>query len=171
MSIHTAIHRLDGAPAIPFFVASLLACCLGSGLSASSNSTAACPTSAQISAVAGAAYPAPRVSSDSGTVLCNYSDAKTGANLVIMFSPASGSTASTLKTVADIQANAQHTTAAPVPGLGSAAFMFTLADARTTASHVATTMLMILDGSNLINITAQATAAQVQAIARYILAH
>jgi hypothetical protein len=150
----------------------LLVCRSASGASASSNSTATCPTSAAITAAAGTAYPAAKASSNSGTVLCNYSDSKTGANLVLMFSPAaSGTSASTLKMVMDMQAKAQNTTAAPVSGLGAAAYMFTLADARTNASHVATTMLMILDGSQLINITAQATFAQVQAVARYVLAH
>jgi hypothetical protein len=165
MSIHSPIHRLHGAPAIPLVFVSLLACCFGSGLSASSNSTAACPTSAAITAALGTAYPAPKVSSDSGTVLCSYSDSKTGANLVIIFSPSSGTSASNLKMVADMQAKAQNTTAAPVPGLGTAAYTFTLGDARGT------TMLMILDGSQLIDITVKATVAQVQAIARYILAH
>jgi hypothetical protein len=149
----------------------LLGCWSASGSSASSNSTATCPTSAAITAAAGNAYPAPKVSGDSGTVLCNYSDSKTGANLVLMFSPASGTSASTLKMVVDMQAKAQNTTAAPVSGFGTAAYIFTLADARTNANHVATTMLMVLDGSQLINITAQATVAQVQAVARYVLAH
>jgi hypothetical protein len=171
MSINSPGHRVHDAVATSIMVVLLLACCSASGLSASPNSTAACPTSAAITAAAGTAYPAPKVSSNSGTVLCNYSDSKTGANLVLMFSPASGTSASTLKTVADMQAKSQNTTAASVSGFGAAAYIFTLADARTNASHVATTMLMILDGSQLINITAQATVAQVQAVARYVLAH
>src|ERR1700728_1478522 len=44
-----------------------------------------CPSSAEITATAGSAYPAPTVSNSSGTVLCNYSDPTTGANLVIEF--------------------------------------------------------------------------------------
>ena len=146
----------------------LLAGCSSSG---SSTVSATCPTSAEITAAAGTAYPAPKVSSFSGTVMCSYSDPATGVNLVIVFSPASGTSASALKIVADSQANAQHVTAAPVSGFGTAAYTFTLADAGTNSTGVATTILIILDGSKLINITAQATVAQVQAIARYVLAH
>ena len=121
--------------------------------------------------MAGAVYPAPKVSSSSEMVNCSYADPATGANLVIVFAPASGTTASTLKMVADTQAKAQRTTAAAVPGVGDAAYIFTLADASTNSSGVATTMMMILDHSKLIDITAQATAPQVQALAHYILAH
>jgi hypothetical protein len=146
----------------------LFAGCSSSG---SSTVSATCPTSAEITAAAGIAYPAPKVSSFMGTVMCSYSDPATGANLEIGFSPASGTSASTLKTVADSQANAQKRTAAPVSGFGAAAYTYTLADASTNSSGVATTVLMILDGSRLINITAEATVAQVQAIARYVVAH
>jgi hypothetical protein len=160
-----------GAVAIPLLFVLLLAGCSSSGSSSASTVSATCPTSAEITAAAGTAYPAPKVSSFSGTVMCSYSDPATGANLVIMFSPASGTSASALKIVADSQANAQHVTAAPVSGFGTAAYTFTLADAGTNSSGVATTILIILDGSKLIDITAQATVAQVQAIARYVLAH
>ena len=160
-----------GAVAIPLLFVWLLAGCSSSSPSATSTVSATCPTSADITAAAGTAYPEPRVSGFAGTVMCSYSDPATGANLVMMFSPASGTSASTLKIVADSQANAQHVTAVPVSGVGTAAYTFTLADVGTNSSGVATTILMILDGSTLINITAQATVAQVQAIARYVLAH
>lgn len=146
----------------------LLAGCSSSG---SSTVSTTCPTSAEITAAAGIAYPAPKVSSFLGTVMCSYSDPATGANLVIGFSPASGTSASGLKIAADSQANALNRTAAPVSGFGAAAYTYTLADASSNSSGVATTVLMILDGSKLINITAQASVAQVQAIARYVLAH
>jgi len=133
--------------------------------------SATCPTSAQITAAAGIPYPAPKASSGSGTVLCSYADPATGANLVIAIQSVSGASASTLKTVANSQANAQKTTATFVSGFGSAAYIFTLNDASTNSSGVATTNLFILDGSKLIDITAQATVAQVKAVARYVLAH
>jgi len=141
------------------------------GGSSASTVSATCPTSAEITAAAGIAYPAPKASSGSGTVLCNYSDPTTGANLVMVFQSVSGTSASTLKSVADSQANAQKATATPVSGFGNAAYIFTLNDASTNSSGVATTNLFILDGSKLIDITAQATVAQVKAVARYVLAH
>jgi hypothetical protein len=135
--------------------------------------SATCPSSAEITAMAGSAYPAPTVSKSSGTVLCNYSDPTSGANLVIEFTSVSGASASAsaLKIAADSQANAEKTTAVAVSGLGNAAYSFTLNDASTNSSGVATTSLEILDGSKFIDITAEATVAQVDAIARYVLAH
>jgi len=131
----------------------------------------ACPTSAEMSTAAGTAYPAPRASNSAGTVVCNYADPTTGANLVLLFQSNSGTSASTLKIVADSQASAQKTTATAVSGFGSAAYVFTLDDASTNASGVATTNMFILDGSTLIDITAEATVAQVKAVARYVLTH
>jgi hypothetical protein len=135
--------------------------------------SATCPSSAEITATAGSAYPAPTVSKSSGTVLCSFSDPTTGANLVIEFTSVPGASASArvLKIAADSQANAQKTKAVAVSGLGNAAYLFTLKDASTNSSGVATTSLEILDGSKLIDITAEATVAQVEAIARYVLAH
>lgn len=104
---------------------------------------------------------------------CNYSDPTTGANLVILTSPAPGASASAsvLKSVANSQAQAQNTTATPISGFGSAAYISTLHDASSNSSGVATTLMMILDGSKLVDITAEATPAQVQAIAHYVLTH
>jgi hypothetical protein len=171
MSIESTTNRLHGAVTIPLTFVLLLGGWSAAGSSAISTSTATCPTSAVITAAAGTAYPAPKVSSFSGSVVCNYSDPKTAVNLVIGISPASGTSASTLKMVADMQAKAQKTTAAPVSGIGSAAYIFTLADGLTNANHVATTMQMILDGSQLINITAEAPVAVVQKIALSVLSH
>jgi len=50
------------------------------------------------------------------------------------------------------------TTAAPVSGFGDAAYTFTLADAGANSNGVATTVTMVLDGSRLIDITAEAAA-------------
>jgi hypothetical protein len=93
--------------------------------------------------------------------------------MVIEFTSVSGASASAsaLKIAADSQANAEKTTAVAVSGLGNAAYSFTLNDAGTNSSGVATTSLEVLDGSKLIDITAEATVAQVDAIARYVLAH
>jgi hypothetical protein len=130
-----------------------------------------CPTSAEISALAGSAYPAPKKSSASGTVSCNYSDPTTSADLVLVFSPAIGTSASEMKTVADSQAHALSAKATSVSGFDNAAYIFTLNDASTNASGVATTELLILDGSKLVDLAAQATPAQVEAIAHYVLTH
>jgi hypothetical protein len=113
------------------------------------------------------------VSKASGTVLCNYNDPTTGANVVIEFASVSGAsaTASALKIAADSQASAENTTTSAVSGLGNAAYITTLKDASTNSDGVATTILEMLDGSKLIDITAENTVAQVEAIARYLLAH
>lgn len=128
-----------------------------------------CPTSAEMTKAAGTAYPAPKVTHATGTVLCNYADPTTGANLELLFQSVLGTTASTLKIVADSQAKAQKTTARRVSGIGSAAYTFTLNNAKANPSGVATTNLLILDGSKLVVITAQAKVAAVKAVARYVL--
>lgn len=135
--------------------------------------SATCPTSAELTSIVGSAYPAPSVSKASGTVLCNYNDPTTGANVVIEFASVSGAsaTASALKIAADSQASAENTTTSAVSGLGNAAYITTLKDASTNSDGVATTILEMLDGSKLIDITAENTVAQVEAIARYLLAH
>lgn len=101
----------------------------------------------------------------------SYADPTTGANLVILLTPAPGTSASTLESVADCQDTAQDTTAAPVSCFGDAAYIFTLADASTNSRGVATTVMMVQDCSKLIDITAEATGAQVQAVAHYVFAH
>jgi hypothetical protein len=128
-----------------------------------------CPTAAQISAAAGSTYPAPKTSSASGTVACNYSDPSTSATLVLVFSRLAGTSASTLKAVADGQAHAQGVTAKSISGLGNAAYIFTLKDASANPSGVATTLLMILDGSTLVDITVEAPVAKVEAVGHYLL--
>jgi hypothetical protein len=130
-----------------------------------------CPTAAQMTAATGTTFPAPKSSSSSGTVSCNYDDPTTSVNFVIVLTPAAGTTASELKSVSQGEASAEKATAAPLSGFGNAAYIFTLDDASTNASGVATTSLSILDGSKLIDITAEATVAQVKAVARLLLAH
>jgi hypothetical protein len=76
-----------------------------------------------------------------------------------------------LKTVAKSQAHGQNTAASSVSGLGDAAYISTRDNARTNASGVATTNLMILDGSTLIDLTGELTVPQVEAVAHYVLAH
>jgi hypothetical protein len=104
-------------------------------------------------------------------VNCSYADPTTGANLAILTSPASGTTASALKSVANSQDQAQSTTATPISGFGSAAYIFALHDASSNSSGVATTIMMILDGSKLVDNTAEATPAHVPAVAHYFLSH
>ena len=139
--------------------------------SSSSTVSATCPTAAEIAPAAGTTYPAPQVETASGTTICNYNDANSGANLVLEFAPSGGTSAGVLKSVASSQASAQHVTASPVSGLGNAAYIFTLNDASTNSSGVATVSLEILDGSKLIDITAEATVAQTEAVAHYVLSH
>ncbi len=60
-------------------------------------------------------------------------------------------------------------TASPISGFGDAAYTFTLNDAGTNASGIATTIMVIQVGSTLVDITAEATPAHVQALAHVIL--
>ena len=138
---------------------------------AKGSSASTCPTAAQMTAATGTTYPSAKSSSSSGTVSCNYDDPTTSVNFVIVLSPAAGTSASELKSVVQSEASTQKATAARLSGFGSAAYMFTLNDASTNVSGVATTSLTILDGSKLINITAEATVVQVKAVARILLAH
>jgi len=133
--------------------------------------SATCPTAAQIASAAGTTFPAPQAESSSGTLLCNYNSTTTDVNMVLEISSAPGTSASALKAAADSQAQSQNTPVAPVSGLGDAAYMLTKNDASTNASGVATTILMILDGSKIIDITAEMTPTQVQAVGHYVLSH
>lgn len=130
------------------------------------NST--CPTAAAISAETGQTFPAPKTSNADGSVLCNYTNSTDG-NVVILFAPFPGGTTSTLQGAIASEAQAQGVDAVQVSGFGQAAFLFTLKDAGTNASGVATTTIAILDNGIDIDITAENTVAQVEAIAHGIL--
>jgi hypothetical protein len=128
-----------------------------------------CPSAAVVTSAFGTTYPAPKSSSSDGTLTCNYSDPSTSANLVIVFSKEAGLSAAVLKTVADSQASAQNVTARPISGFGDAAYTFTLNDASTNAAGIATTIMLIQVGTTLLDLTAEATPAHVQALARVIV--
>jgi hypothetical protein len=129
----------------------------------------ACPTVAQIEAAVGGSFPAPKVNSSDGSLLCNYSNPDTGGNVVIIFAAFPGGTPALLQGAIQSEAQAQKVNAVAVPGLGDAAYMYTQNDAGTNSSGVATTLLGVLVGSENIDITAQAAPAQVETIARDIL--
>ena len=196
MSFHPPTLRRPGAGVIALLGVLLLAGCGASSTSApstSSPSTAAgtstpssgtatpapaagtvpttCATPAEIATLTGTTFPAPQQSSATGTLLCSYNDTTSGANLVIEFASAPGVTASVLETAADAAASAYSVTPSSISGFGDAAYIFTGNDASTNASGVATTVLTILDGSEEIDITAELTPAEVQAVATYVLAH
>lgn len=123
-----------------------------------------------MAALVGTTFPAPTVSSSSGTVVCNFNDTTSGANVAIDFTSAPGTTAGAMQTAFESQAKAQNVTATAVPGVGDAAFIFTLDDASTNASGVATSTMEILAGSELIALSGEVTAAQMEALARYLVA-
>lgn len=129
---------------------------------------ATCPTAAQVSAALGATFPAPKVNGSGGSIVCAYTNAA-GGNVAIDFAAFPGGTASTLKIAIDSQAQAQGVSDVAVPGYGDAAYMFTMHDASTNSSGVATTLMSVLVGSENFAISAEATPTQVEAIARDIL--
>ncbi len=137
--------------------------------SSGSSALPTCPTGAAVSAVAGATYPDPTVQSSSGFLTCTYEDPTSGANLVIVGTTEAGVSASTIQQVVASQAAAQHATASSVSGLGSAAFSFTLNDAATNSKHVDTTVVEFIQGSNILDITAEASLSQVEAVGHLLI--
>lgn len=122
-----------------------------------------------MSAVAGMAYPAPSQQATAGSLYCTYADATSGANLVLVVSAAPGTTSSILQIAVQSQASAQHVTSSSVSGLGDAAYSITLNDAATNSLHVATSIVEVLKGSVLYDVTAEATLPDVEAVARLLL--
>jgi hypothetical protein len=139
------------------------------GTSSGTTALPSCPTGAALSAAIGSAYPTPTVQSDAGFLTCTYSDATDGANLVITATTEVGVTASTIQAVAQSQAAAQGVTASSVSGLGDAAFSFTLNDSATNFDHIDTTSVEFIQGSSVIDITAEATLAQIEAVGHLLI--
>jgi hypothetical protein len=129
-----------------------------------------CPTSAEIATLTGTTFPAPQQASSTGSLVCSYNDTTSGANLVIGVTAAPGTTASALQIAVDAAASADNVTPSSVSGFGSAAYAFTADDASSNPSGVATSVIEILDGSDLIDITAALTLAEVEAVATHVLA-
>ena len=194
MSFHSPTLRHPGAAGIGLLSVLLLAACGASSTTApstSSPSTAAgtskpsssaatptsaavsttCPTSAEIATLTGTTFPAPQQASSTGSLVCSYNDTTSGANLVFEVTAAPGTTAGALQIAAGTAASPFKVTASSVSGFGSAAYAFTANDASTNSSGVATSVILILDGSDLIDITAELTLAKVEAVATYVLAH
>lgn len=139
------------------------------GTSSGTTALPSCPTGAALSAAVGSAYPNPTVQSDAGFLTCTYSDPTDGANLVISATTEVGVSASTIQAVAQSQAAAQGVTASSVSGLGDAAFSFTLNDSATNFDHIDTTSVEFIQGSNVIDITAEATLAQIEAAGHLLI--
>jgi hypothetical protein len=190
MTRNASTHHVPLAVALAVVCAAGLAACGSSSPSASSSAPAGstgtstssaaatsaaasalptCPTGAALSQAAGSTYPNPTVESSAGFLTCNYSDPTTGANLVITATTEAGVTAATIQAVANSQAAAQGVTATSVSGLGDAAFAFTLNDASTNSTHVATTSIEFIQGSNVLDITAEATLAQIEAAGHLLI--
>ncbi len=137
--------------------------------SAASTVSTTCLSVSEMAALVGTTFPAPQVSSGSGSTLCSYSDTSSGANVVLEFTKADGTTASALKSAMESQSATQHATATAVSGLGDAPYMFTLDDASTNSSGIATTKMEILDGSWIIDCGGEETVAHVEALATYLV--
>jgi hypothetical protein len=88
---------------------------------------------------------------------------------VIVGTTEAGVTASIIQQVVASQAAAQHVTSSSVSGLGDAAYTLTLNDAATNVLHVNTTIVEFIQGSNILDITAEASLTQVEAIAHLLI--
>ncbi|HEV2640793.1 MAG TPA: hypothetical protein VGX23_37090 [Actinocrinis sp.] len=130
--------------------------------------TAACPSAAVVTTDLGSNFQEPTQQGSDGSLLCTYSDAADD-NLVIIFAPLPSGTTGALKLAMDSQAQAQNVPDNPVPGLGDAAFAFTMNDGSTNPDKVNTTTLAVLVGSEDVDITATAPVAKVEALARSII--
>ena len=123
---------------------------------------AACPSTGVVSSAVGQTYPAPKHQSGGGSLTCTYNNGNDV--LVVLFESVAGINGADLKLAMDAQAKGQKTTDHAVPGLGDAAYEFSL-----TASGSVQTIVDMLAGSEDIDITSQASVAQTEALARSIL--
>jgi hypothetical protein len=92
-------------------------------------------------------------------------------NLVLSFAPPAGVTATVLKEVVDAQAQAQGVTDSAVGGIGTSAYIFTLNDAATNTSHVATSTLGFVAPNRYVVIVGQLSVQQIEAVARLTVTH
>jgi hypothetical protein len=118
----------------------------------------------------GSPYPAPASNnSGAGLVVCTYEN--DSVNLVLSFAPPTGVTATVLKQVVDAQAQAQGVTDSAVGGIGTSAYIFTLNDAATNTSHVATSTLGFVAPNRYVVIVGQLSVPQIEAVARLTVTH
>jgi hypothetical protein len=129
---------------------------------ASGSFKAACPSTAEVSATIGQTYQAPKQQSGGGTLTCTYNNSTDV--LVVLFASVPGTTGADLKLAMDAQAKGQKATDNAVSGLGNAAYEFS-----STTSGSLQTIVDMLDGSEDIDITSQASAAQTEALAHDVL--
>jgi hypothetical protein len=92
-------------------------------------------------------------------------------NLVLSFAPPAAVTATVLKEVIDAQAHAQGVSDSAISGVGTSAYIFTLNDAATNTSHVATTTLGLVAPDRYVVIVGQLSVPQIEAVARLTIAH
>jgi hypothetical protein len=134
----------------------------GTSAAAAGSFKAACPATSEVSATLGETYPAPKVSSASGTLLCNYNNGNN--NLVIEFAQVPGTSVADLKGAMDAQAQGQKTSDNTVSGLGDGAYEFS-----STNSGSTQTVVDILSGSEDIDLTSDVSAAQTEALAHDVV--
>jgi hypothetical protein len=130
---------------------------------------AVCPSAAEISTALGQTFPAPNQTSGGGELICNYTNSGSG-NLVIAFTTLPASAVGAFQEAMTSEAQAQGVDTVAVSGIGDSAYKYTLKDASTNASGVATTVLAFLVGSEDVDLTGEATVAQIETVAHDILA-
>jgi hypothetical protein len=121
---------------------------------------ATCPSTAEITSTLGQTYPAPRKNADSQDLTCDYTNSAADV-LVIVFASTPNTTGADLKLAMDDQAKAQHVPDNAVPGLGEAAYEFTISDG--------TVELDMLNGSEDIAMTATTSLAHLETLAHDIV--
>jgi len=121
---------------------------------------AACPSAATVLSATGQTYPAPKQNAGDGSLTCTYSNNSTDV-LVIGFTSYPGGTGNYVKIAMDSQAKAQSVPDKAVPGLGEAAYEFTLSSG--------TTVMEILQGSEIIVLTTSASVSRAEALAHDVV--
>ena len=165
----TAAPATAASPAAASATAPAQASPSATAAAAGSGASPTCPLAAAITAAVGSPYPAPVSNSGAGLLECVY--ANDSVNLVMSFAPPATVTAAVLKEVVDSQAHAQGVTDSAVSGIGNAAYIFTMNDAATNSSHVATTTLGLIAPNRYVVIVGQISVPQIEAVARLTIAH
>jgi hypothetical protein len=130
---------------------------------ASGSFKVACPSTAEITSTLAQTYPAPKQQSGGGTLTCTYSNSQNDV-LVVLFAATPNVDAGDVKIAMDAQAKGQKATAYAVSGLGDGAYEFSY-----NVTGQLETIVDMLSGSEDIDITAQASAAETEALAHDIL--
>jgi hypothetical protein len=120
-----------------------------------------CPAASAVTAAMGAAYQAPQMVSGAGGAMCTYDGISMSNGNDVTFTISSGITASNLKALAKDQSGVSSVSA--VSGLGDDAYM-------DVGSSGLSSELFVQQGTEGVEVSAVGTTAQLESLARAVLA-